>query len=449
MWRFGLICIWALLSTADIGSAQETTAIVGGRVIDGNGGPPLDNGVVVFRGDRIVAVGPRNEAQIPPGARIIDASGKSVMPGLADMHVHLLGGWDGQRTDLLGYSRFMNALLYAGVTTVMDTGNFLPFVQQLRQEVAASRLVGPRIFMVGPLIDGPDPVWPPISLIVASTSQLPAYIRQLRSAGVDAVKAYAGLSENEIVALVRAANAESLRVFVDAGARNGTNVVAETGIAAFAHLGASPVSDEALKTMQDRGIASITTLAVYEAQSRRRLVDGAFLKEPLVADVMPSVFLDELSEYARKPLSADERIRADRNAGRLSVAKANAKRLQEAGVMLVAGTDAPYPGNYYGEGLHRELELLVEAGLTPLQALTASTKNAAILMNQAQEWGTLASGRRADILIINGHPASEIRDSRNVEMVIQNGRMIDRASLKVDRQKDAGFRMAPVYSPGQ
>jgi imidazolonepropionase-like amidohydrolase len=226
-------------------------------------------------------------------------------------------------------------------------------------------------------------------------------------------------------------------------------VVAETGIAAFAHLGTSPVSDEALKSMQDRKIPSITTLAVHEALSRRRLADLGFLKHPLVADVMPSRFIEELSAYARKSLSADEDARAERSARRLSIAMENAKRLLDAGVMLVAGTDSPYPGDYYGEGLHRELELLVEAGLTPLQALTASTKNGAALMNQEEEWGTLTVGRRADILIVNGNPARQIRDSRNVETVIQNGRIIDRTALKLGSRKDADFHMAPVYSSGK
>ena len=110
---------------------------------------------------------------------------------------------------------------------------------------------------------------------------------------------------------------------------------------------------------------------------------------------------------------------------RLQTAMANAKRLFDAGVLLAAGTDAPYPGDYFGEGLHRELELLVEAGLTPLQAIGLATKNAARLMHGEATWGTLEAGKRADLVLVRGNPAQRIGDSRNVTAVIQAGRMID------------------------
>lgn len=426
-------------------SAQTVTAVVHGEVIDGNGGIPIRDGVVLIRGDRIVAVGPVGSVDVPRDAQLVDAAGKAVLPGLADMHVHLVGGWDGQNAEMLGYQRYLNALLYAGVTTVLDTGNVLPYVQQLRQEVSAGRIAGPRIHMAGPLVDAADPIWPPLAMAVASTAQIPGYVKQLKRAGVDIVKGYIGLSEIQLSALVRAAQAESLRVFVDAGPRNGTAGVAATGIAAFAHLGTTAVTDETVSLMRDRHIGSITTLAVYEALSRRRLADLGFLRHPLLAQTMPPDFIADLTAYATRPLSEDARAGAAGQLGSLRTAMANTKRLTDAGVLLAAGTDAPYPGDYYGEGLHRELELLVEAGLTPLQAIGAATKNAATLLNEADEWGTLSPGRRADILIVNGHPASHISDTRNVEWVMQAGVVLNRAALRFDPAKDPGFRAtAPV-----
>jgi imidazolonepropionase-like amidohydrolase len=421
-------------------SAQQVTAIVHGEIIDGNGGAPIRDGVVLVRGDRIVAVGPAGAVDIPRDARVVDAAGKSVLPGLADMHVHLNGGWDGVAVEMLGYQRYLNALLYAGVTTVLDTGNVLPYIQQIKQEVSAHRIAGPAIHMAGPLVDGADPVWPPLSMAVASTAQIPGYVQQLKRAGVDIVKGYVGLSERQLTVLVRAAQAESLRVFVDAGPRNGTAVVAATGIAAFAHLGTSTITDETVSMMHDRHIASITTLALYEFLSRRRLADLGFLRHPLLAQTMPPDFIADLTAFATRPLSDEAKARTDAALGRLRTAMANAKRLSDAGVLLAAGTDAPYPGDYYGEGLHRELELLVEAGLTPLQAITAATRNAATLLNEADEWGTLSPGRRADILIVAGHPASQISDTRNVEWIMQAGSVLDRAALRFDPAKDPGFK---------
>src|SRR5262245_42534046 len=145
-----------------VGTAQERPLVITHAVIiDGNGKTPIENGTIVIQGPKIVALGPAGNVIIPADALVIDAKGKTAMPGLADMHVHLTGGWDGESVDMLGYQRYLNALLYAGVTTVLDTGNVQPYILQLRQEVAQGRLVGPRIYCAGALIDGADPAWPP------------------------------------------------------------------------------------------------------------------------------------------------------------------------------------------------------------------------------------------------------------------------------------------------
>lgn len=427
---------------------QTVTAIVHGQVIDGNGGPPIADGVVLVRADRIIAVGPANAVAIPTGARAIDARGKAVLPGLADLHVHLLGGWDGETVDMLGYQRYLNALLYAGVTTILDTGNSLPFIQQIRQEVAAGRIPGPAIHMAGPLVDGPDPIWPPTSVAIASAAQIPGYVKQLKRARVDVVKGYGGLSEPMLTALVRAAAAESLRVFVDAWDRNGTATVARTGIAAFAHLGTAPLTDETVSVMKDQHVGSITTLAVYEAFSRRRLGDLSFIRQPLLQQTMPPWFVEDLTTFATRRVSGDDSVGIRGAERQLRVAMANAKRLVDAGVLLAAGTDAPYPGDYYGEGLHRELELLVEAGLTPLQAITLATKNAALLLKEGDKWGTLEPGKRADILVVTGDPTRRIADTRNIELVMQAGRLLNRSSLQFDPAKDPGFRATASVTSG-
>ena len=123
------------------------------------------------------------------------------------------------------------------------------------------------------------------------------------------------------------------------------------------------------------------------------------------------------------------------------------KALFDAGVLLTAGTDAPYPGVFQGEGIHRELGLLVEAGRTPLEAITVATKNAVELMGDGGEWGTLTPERRADIVLVRGRPDRSIRQTRNVEIVIQRGRVVDRERLAFDADRDPGFRVAtPVSS---
>jgi imidazolonepropionase-like amidohydrolase len=181
--------------------------------------------------------------------------------------------------------------------------------------------------------------------------------------------------------------------------------------------------------MKAHDVASVTTLVVQETFTRRRLGHLAFLDQPMLATGFPRTYRRELTAFANRPLTAADSA-ADRAAvGRLKTAMANAKRLFDAGVLLAAGTDAPYPGDYFGEGLHRELELLVEAGLTPLQAIGLATRNAARLMRGEATWGTLEAGKRADLLLVRGNPAERIGDSRNVTAVIQAGRRIDLARL--------------------
>lgn len=123
----------------------------------------------------------------------------------------------------------------------------------------------------------------------------------------------------------------------------------------------------------------------------------------------------------------------------------NAKRMAEAGILLAAGTDAPYPGVFQGEGIHRELELLVEVGFTPLEAISMATRNAALLMNAAEEWGTVAPGKLANILLLAGQPDKNISNTRNIEIVIQAGKILDRNALKFDLKKDPGFRPVPPF----
>lgn len=437
------IAVVGILAVVGAGplAAQRPTAIVGARLIDGNGGPPIEAGVVVIRGDRIEAVGSAADVRVPADAARIDGRGRSVLPGLADLHVHLTGGWDGETTDLLSPSRMLDALLYAGVTTVFDTGNILPYILQITREIDAGRLRGPHIRFVGPVVDGANPVWPPLSLAVATPEQIAPYVRQLRAAGVKMVKGYGGLSTELLTDLVEAAARDSLAVVVDAWRKNGTLEIAQTGIAAFAHLGTTPITPETVAYMREHQIASLTTLAVLESFSRRRFRDLGFLEGPLLRGSFPPSFATGLRAFATRPLTAAESTRVVAIGQRLVTAEHNLKQLFDAGVLLAAGTDSPYPGDWYGEGLHRELELIVEAGLTPLQALTLATRNAARFLHET-DWGTLEPGKRADLIVVRGDPSRRISDTRRVEIVIQNGRQLDRSRLRFDPTRDPGFHAA-------
>ncbi len=417
---------------------ESPVALIGGVVIDGNGGTPVENGVVLVRDGRIEAVGEAARVRLPTDARVIDLEGRAVMPGLADMHVHLMGGWDGVGSDWLGYQRYLNALLYSGVTTVFDLGNIMPFVLQLRDEVAAGTIAGPRIYCVGPLVDDADPSWPPFSVGLVIDSQVADVVAMLERSGVDAVKAYGGLSVPLLRELVEVASGSSLPVIADLWSRNGSYDVTAAGIAALAHAPTREIDQLSFDLIVEKKTMVITTLAVQESHSRRRFEEPAFLDHPLIANTTPPAFLAALREHATQDLTDEDKKVAAASGVKLDIATKNVQRLHRAGILLVAGTDAPYPGVAQGEGIHRELELLVEAGLSPLEAITTATRNAALLIG-ADDWGTITAGKVADLIVVEGRPDRDIRRTRDIHMVMRGGRILDRDALGFDPDSDPGF----------
>jgi imidazolonepropionase-like amidohydrolase len=421
-----------------LAAQPSAIAILHARIIDGRGGPVIPDGVVLIRGKRIEAVGATSTVAVPAGAQTIDAAGKTAMPGLADMHVHLMGGWGGPGDDMLGFQRYLNALLYAGVTTVLDTGNVQPYILQIRQEVAAARLLGPRVYCAGFLIDGPDPFHPDLSITVSSISQIPALVKRQKFDGVDVLKGYGGLSVPEMAQLAAEAKKVGLNVIVDQGLRNGSTDLINAGIAGFAHLPFFILTDSAIELARTKGISFITTLAGLER--RRRLQHMDYLSNPLITDTTPPWFLEDLRSFVTRP---ERRTETGGSAlDWLPAAEANAQKLWKAGILVVAGTDAPSAGVFQGEGIHHELELLVESGLTPLEAISSATRNASRLIN-ANDWGTLEPGKLADLLVINGKPDQNIQETHNVEMVFKEGTRLDRAQLKFNPARDPGFRTFP------
>jgi imidazolonepropionase-like amidohydrolase len=343
----------------------------------------------------------------------------------------------------LGYQKYLNALLYAGITTVMDTGNVEPFILQLREEVSAGRVLGPRIYCVGPLIDGADPVWPALSFAVASKDQVPRLVASLAAEKVDFIKLYVGLSDQLVRTISAEAAKHNVRTIIDQWNRNGSGDIAQEGIAGFAHFPSHRIGDETIATIKAHHVFLISTLAVQESALGRRFQDLSFLDNPLIADTTSKTALDRLrKEYGG--LSAEQLAAKSTftNGIEFQGAESNVPRLLAAGILFAAGTDAVYPGDFQGEGLHRELELLVESGLTPLQAIT--------IVNASDEWGTLEVGKLANLLIVQGAPDRSIGDTRRIEVVIKEGAVLDRTALRLDHThipdyQETGSSMAPVW----
>jgi imidazolonepropionase-like amidohydrolase len=209
------------------------------------------------------------------------------------------------------------------------------------------------------------------------------------------------------------------------------------------------LADNAIELARTTPISFITTLVSLESFAGSRLAHIDFINQPLIADATPPWFLEELRAFANRPDTKEAEARRTAAMQRFQAAQANAQKLWNAGVLVVAGTDAPYPGDFQGEGIHHELQLLVEAGLTPLQAITSATRNASQLMNAAADWGTLEPGKLANVLVINGRPDQNIQETHNVETVIKEGLVLDRQQLRFNATKDPGFRTSSSVSANQ
>lgn len=420
----------------------QSIAFTNVRIVDGNGGAPIERGAIVVQGKRIVAIGPGASVTVPSSARHIDGAGRTAIPGLADMHVHLTGGWDGETSNMLSFHRYLNSLLYSGVTTVLDTGNVEPFILQLRAETAAGRLLGPRIYCVGPLVDGPEPFWPPLSVGVFSAEQVPGLVKHLADEHVDLIKLYARLSDQMIADISAEAKKSGIRTIVDAHGRNGSMEVMAEGISGWAHFPAHRLSADAVAAAKQHGIFFLSTLSVYESFSYRRFENPAFLDEALIAATTPPRELAEIRAFGSHAATPQQQKGRAAWLEMLQGAGANVRLLRDAGILFAAGTDAPYPGVFYGEGIHRELELLVEAGLTPLEAIGTATRNAAVILNAQKDWGTLEAGKMADIILVDGKPDVTIADSKKISLVVKEGVVLDRDKLKFDPATDPGYRPA-------
>jgi imidazolonepropionase-like amidohydrolase len=387
-----------------------TVVVSGGTLIDGTGREPLPGATIVVRDGRIAEVTAGGVPGLHAGTESIDARGKWIVPGLIDMHVHYHPGW-------------MDALFIRhGVTTVRDVGSELESILALREESRAPGVARPRIFACGPLIDGPSPRHGPgISVSVQTVAEARAVARRLLDRGVDCLKIYEQLTPPMIEVVVR--EAQGTRVPVTAHLRDTAALQAlDIGVRGLEHAFGfdacdETVAGEVMRHVIERGAYVVPTLAITEQISHF----GSPEQETMA---LLSEIPAARRQYWRAAAAAASLERSTRAARRLGCLKRFVARLQSAGGQVVAGTDTSNPYVVPGASLHRELELLVEAGLTPREALAAATRTAAAFLDQAQVLGTLEVGKAADLVVLGANPLVSISAVRDVEVVIRDGRVV-------------------------
>jgi imidazolonepropionase-like amidohydrolase len=392
-----------------VGKGGDTLVVRGRTLVDGTGGEPLADATLVARDGRVAEVTAGAVAILGAAAEGIDARGKWIVPGLIDMHVHYHPGW-------------MDPLfLRHGVTTVRDVGSWLDTILALRDENRTPGVARPRLFACGPLIDGPSPRHGTgISVSVQTVAEARAAARRLLDRGVDCLKIYEQLTPPLVEAIVR--EAEGTRVPVTAHLRDTTALQLEIGVRGIEHaLGFEAcdktVAAQVVSRVVERGAYVVPTLAITEQISR--LGSPGQETMALLGEIPPA-----RREYWRARAAAAS---PDRTAGaqrRLGCLKPFVARLQRAGGQVGAGSDTSNPYVIPGASLHRELKLLVEAGLSPREALAAATRTAAAVLGQARTLGTLEVGKTADLVLLGADPVASIAAIRQVEIVIRDGRVV-------------------------
>lgn len=442
------------------GAARAADLVVtGATLLDGTGAPPRPGTTIFVRGDRIVAIEDDAEAVVPAGARVLDAAGRIVIPGLADLHVHFgTGGFEGR--DEGTTERVLRQFLFYGVTTILNlgaTGGRPDEILELRRRQEEGELTAPEIHATGGLItvpgshpvgtimfppEGADPstydwaqrgVW-----VVASPAEAREVVSRLAAAGMDGIKIvvesgptpfgddHPQMPPEIVEAVVAEARRHALSVYAHASSVDELEVAVEAGVRAVVHLVHDPgvPSPELLARMHEKDVYYLPTLSVF-------ISPGVWgdpaesLSDPFLRAGVEERVIESLLRSPRAPTAPPS---AEDWENRRRVLRA-LRAAHDAGVKVVSGTDTANPFVFPGYSVHHELALMVEAGLTPMEALLTATRRPAEMLGKDDELGTIEPGKRADMLILAADPLADIRNTRTLETVIRNGRPLDRAAL--------------------
>ena len=387
--------------------AGRTVAILGATLIDGRGGTPVADAVVVVRGDRIVAAGTRASVRVPTGAEVFEARGMTLLPGLIDAHFHIDGD-----------DPLPALYLSHGVTSVRDPGQWIEAYDAAR---AAAPPV-PRLFLTGPHFDSPPAAYPADSYIVRDADEVRAGVARFAAQGATGFKVYFRLPVGLIRVLCEEAHARGLPVtshleIVDAGDAiragvDGVEHVTSFGTALLPTREAEKYRQSVLADNAARREGR------YEVWSKIDL-DGARARSIINLMVERGTFLSPtLAVFERRAGDKDTTDVHVRGFKQMLDFTARARR---AGVRVVVGSHSAVPHAERGWAYQRELELLVEAGLTPMQTIVAATSENARFFRVEERLGSVEPGKLADLLLVEGDPLKDIRAMRRVRRVMLGG----------------------------
>jgi imidazolonepropionase-like amidohydrolase len=458
----------AILVTCSCSSAPPPSlAITHVTVIDTTGGPLKSDMTVFIADERIASIGPSNSVSTPQTTKTLDATGKFLIPGLVDMHAHLTGAGEPA-----GSREFILPLLLAnGITTVRDMGGNLESLIALRHEIETGKLQAPRILFAGPYLDGNPPFFQP-SLVVTNSAEAAADVHSLILRGADFIKVQSNLSRDAYFAIAEVCRGERITFVGHVPDRVTAAEASDAGQKSIEHLtgvlracsseeqllirkqfAAAPKQGtigqslhrelgwqrDLLQSYSDQQaevlIATFVRNRTWQVPTLILLRNDAYP----TPDADPSrdardkyIPLQVLANWRRGATDRDKGATLPEFALRERLMQASlriVRKMNAAGVPIMAGTDTTAPFIFPGSSLHEELALLVQAGLTPMQALQAATKLPAEFLGKQQTQGTIEPGKVADLLLLDANPLEDIHNTERIRAVVLRGKLLDRSVL--------------------
>ncbi len=429
-----------LLARAEPNRTQAPLVFKHVTIVDVTGAAPRHDTTVVINGDRISAIG--DNVSVPADAQVVDASGKFLIPGLWDMHVH----WYVRNTFTLFIANGVT-----GVRQMFGNSDLLRW----REQIAKGSLLGPRMVVASPIVDGPEPIWPN-SIAVRNEDEGRKAVRRVKQWGADFVKVYALLPRDAYFGIADEAKQQGMTFAGHVPSSVSPAEASDAGQKSIEHLTGiliacsgkeTELRDKLVKadSPEARGRVQTTALETYDDKKAADLI-AHFVKNqtwqcPTLTVLRSNAYLEDEDFRRDGRLKYIPRLLQQRwNFRVANHDSAITKRvlqkqfelvgaMQKAGVPILAGTDTGNPFCFPGFSLHEELALLVIAGLTPLEALRSATLNPAKFFGLEQTLGTVEPGKIADLVLLDANPLVDIRNTQRINAVVSNGRLFDRKVL--------------------
>lgn len=401
-----LVCLMVISVFLNIGCSNSNdnsslTVFKNVNIIPMNRESVLKDYNVVIKDGKIVKLGKSWKTRVPKNSMVIDGKGKYLMPGLTDMHVHWWQGDD----ELILY-------LANGVTTIRDMfGNFGKLKH--RERIEEGEILGPRVYISTPLIDGYSPIWPG-SLVVTNPEDVEQLITSFKKMGYDFIKIYEKLTIDVYDSIIKSAEKEDIPVVGHVPSLVGIEKVIQSGQKSIEHLSKYYDSDKLYDMTVENNVWNCPTIVVYSNFNRslaKEEIEGVEYIHPVVIKAWEGGMNMGSSIIETDGL------------------KHITKSLHDKGGKILLGTDANNPFIVPGFSIHDELYNFVEIGLTPYEALRTGTYNAAEFLNVLDESGTVEIGKNADLVLLNGNPLEDITNMKKIEGVMVRGKWISKSEI--------------------